>query len=337
MSRQLVSILFICLIFIGCQPDTTTNRAIYYWKTNYQLSSQETETLKQSGINTMYLRLFDVGWDEQKQVNIPLGRISFKTAVTARNTIPVVYITQEAINNEQIIDSLAAKICRLVTQTVSHNKFSFKELQLDCDWTDDSKDKYFQLLKTVKKLLPNKIISCTIRLHQIKYRLRSGIPPVDRGMLMFYNMGDLKNPGELNSIYDEETAKLYSDYIHSYPLKLDLALPAFSWLIQFRNNKIQDVLSEISETDLNDTTSFDKLDELHWRAKKSLFLHGAYFITNDLIKQERTNPQLCQKAANLAYGSLKSENRSIALFSWDNYIQTHYEKNQLEAIYSIFE
>ncbi len=45
-------------------------------------------------------------------------------------------------------------------------------------------------------------LSSTIRLHQIKYRERTGVPPVERGMLMFYNMGQFSADPEARAIFD---------------------------------------------------------------------------------------------------------------------------------------
>ena len=45
-------------------------------------------------------------------------------------------------------------------------------------------------------------MSATIRLHQVKYRADTGVPPVDRGMLMAYNLLPPDQAGERSSILD---------------------------------------------------------------------------------------------------------------------------------------
>ena len=97
---------------------------------------------------------------------------------------------------------------------MSTNHLKFKELQIDCDWTESTRDKYFHLLSTLRNELERnkQIISATIRLHQVKYAAITGIPPVHRGMLMYYNMGKI-NATDNNSVYDKKIAE---KYISSY-------------------------------------------------------------------------------------------------------------------------
>ena len=67
-----------------------------------------------------------------------------------------------------------------------------KEIQLDCDWNSSTQKKYFNLIEEMK-LYPtweNIVWSATIRLHQLKYPKQTGVPPVNKGVLMFYNMGN---------------------------------------------------------------------------------------------------------------------------------------------------
>ncbi|SDF10039.1 hypothetical protein [Chitinophaga filiformis] len=67
------------------------------------------------------------------------------------------------------------------------------EIQIDCDWTAGTREKYFHFLKALRHYYPDKILSATIRLYPYKYTKKMGVPPVDRGMLMCYNLGDIKD------------------------------------------------------------------------------------------------------------------------------------------------
>jgi hypothetical protein len=71
-----------------------------------------------------------------------------------------------------------------------------------------------------------------------QYRERTGVPPVDRGMLMFYNMGKLSAEPGARSIYDADAAERYLARVGEYPLPLDLALPIWSWTVQVRDGAI---------------------------------------------------------------------------------------------------
>ena len=102
--------------------------------------------------------------------------------------------------------------------------FAIKEIQIDCDWTDSTRNRFFRFTRTLGKLAhaEHSLISATIRLHQIKYFERTGIPPVDRGVLMFYNMGKLAAASERSSIFNTEDAEKYTSRLSQYPLPMDL-------------------------------------------------------------------------------------------------------------------
>jgi len=93
-----------------------------------------------------------------------------------------------------------------------------KEIQFDCDWTPSTKEKYFAFLKKMKHLFADKRISCTIRLYPFKYPKKAGVPPIDRGMLMCYNAGDVKDINAINSLFNKNEVLAYFKGAESYPL-----------------------------------------------------------------------------------------------------------------------
>jgi hypothetical protein len=117
------------------------------------------------------------------------------------------------------------------------------EVQFDCDWTAGTRAQYFAFLREAKKLFGDQRISSTIRLYQYKYPARAGVPPVDRGMLMCYNAGNIKDPGTVNSIFDRREVMSYLDGKQVYPLPLDYALPVFEWALLYRGGKFEAILS----------------------------------------------------------------------------------------------
>jgi len=120
----------------------------------------------------------------------------------------------------------------------------FTELQLDCDWTPKTKQKYFKFLEACKKRFPNQDISCTIRLYPYKYQTEMGVPPVDRGMLMCYNINDVRTRGKNNSIFDLQEAMRYLSENITYPIPLDYALPMFSWVAIYENDKLAGLMDK---------------------------------------------------------------------------------------------
>ena len=114
----------------------------------------------------------------------------------------------------------------------THNKFGkIREMQLDCDWTTSTQQSYFKLCEASRDLLKADSIalSSTIRLHQ----LSQTAPPVDRGVLMLYNTGNLKSIDTQNSILDIRDVEPYLKKKIEYPIPLDYVYPTFGWGVKF--------------------------------------------------------------------------------------------------------
>src|ERR1700722_4840670 len=196
-KKHLSPILSAILLFfiISCKHAShKPDRAFYYWRSNFSLTGKDLSYLKDAGINKLYLHFFDVTWNKELSKPLPVDEIRFGTEPgSIFNYVPVVFISNKVLE-EAYFDSisvLAAHIYDEVNHIATANKIIYKELQFDCDWSDATRAKYFKLLNFLHGKLnaEGKILSATIRLHQVKYADRTGVPPVDRGMLMFYNMG----------------------------------------------------------------------------------------------------------------------------------------------------
>ncbi len=119
---------------------------------------------------------------------------------------------------------------------------SIKEIQFDCDWTKSTHDNYFTFLRECRKVFEGKQLSSTIRLYPYKYARKAGVPPVDRGMLMCYNAGDVRNIKTSNSIFDRAEIMSYLKSAEKYPLPLDYALPVFEWAVLYRDSVFKTIL-----------------------------------------------------------------------------------------------
>ncbi len=310
--------------------------SFYFWRTNASLSSKEKETLTQNNIHVLYVRFFDVDIPPGAQQPQPLGVIdSLELIPNTVSVIPVVYITNHTFLNLRSpeVPGLAANVVKKVTALQK----KYKELQIDCDWSEKTKDAYFSFLKEVKKLIGNAVkLTATIRLHQIKYPVQSGVPPVDGGMLMFYNMGNIHNLQGPNSIFDAGIAHKYTPYITNYALHLDVALPVFKWCILYRNKKVIDLITKNRLPQTNDTTYFSVEKNSTFKVKQPQLIKGMYYKTNDLLKYEVLSDDELLKAAQLLKENLPPDNRRIVLYDLDDLNINYYETETIETIFSTF-
>jgi len=310
------------LFFSGCKSKGKTHAAFYYWKTVFQLNERERELLHKSGNNHLYLRFFDVVWNNQEQQALPNGVLTVQRPLKGFTVTPVVYITNQSLKNSSPaqMDSLAFKVNRLLSRLTAEQGLLYEHIQVDCDWSVDTRIKYFAFLRAFKHITGKKL-EATIRLHQVKYPERTGVPPVDKGVLMFYNMGRISaGLHARNSIYNYEDAAAYTAALSNYHLPLDIALPLFSWSIQIRAGKVIQLYAKIGLQDLSDRKKFEPLpvhgDAVHvFKALTSFYLKGAYVKKGDLFKFEDMDAESLARAAKQASEHLAPlENRNIIYY-----------------------
>lgn len=276
----LITLIFLC----SCKKDRVSDVSFYYWKTKFDLSKDEKQTLNSNEVKKIYVRYFDVELVNNQP--FPVTPIHFVTKKVAEEIIPVVFIKNEVFLSKQIdLADLKSKVLHLINQIDKANYFQTNEIQIDCDWSLSSREKYMQFLSLIKKDCAKKL-STTIRLHQIKYFEQTKVPPVDYGVLMFYNMGKLSADDTSNSIYDKNIALNYIYSLKKYPLKLKIALPIFSWWIHSRNKKILNLISNLNVEDFKNNPNFELDDNVVYVNKDNLF-KGFYFAQGDKLKLEQ--------------------------------------------------
>lgn len=295
-------------------------RAFYYWRTTFAPTPTERAALTALHVDTLYLRMFDVGWaDGAPAILGPLTIADGATPPPGVAIVPAVYLTNELFKQlaDAAVPALAAQVVREVTARTARLGVTPRELQLDCDWTDTTRARYFAFLTALRAAVaPGTTLSATIRLHQVKYRERTGVPPVDRGMLMFYNMGTFSADPEARAIFDERAAARYLARLRDYPLPLDGALPIWSWVIHLRDDAVEGLLQS---TDPDELATIDFLRPAgpgRYQAIRSTFLHGSFLRTGDILKIEVTGPAETLTAAGMLARHLAptATPRTIALF-----------------------
>ncbi|HQF27996.1 MAG TPA: hypothetical protein PLD36_05215 [Bacteroidia bacterium] len=338
MSRTLLILL--AFLITGCINNRNTNHCFYYWKSDLNIASSDSVLLNELDVHTLYVRYFDVRWIENQQSAFPVAKLSATTKLASNiEVIPVVYIENKVIKNldSNGIDSLSAKMSTLLHSINTALSKKPKQVQIDCDWTESTRTKYFELLTHLKSDYKDNIVwSATIRLHQVKYKRTTGVPPVDRGMLMFYNMGVLSPQSTSNSIYDYQNAANYIEYAKGYPLPFDVALPVFSWSILSRNGKGMTLLNEITAKNFKGNSSFVEKSEDRFICRKEYLLHGTFILPGDEIKVEEITPELSLKAAKQVADKLNSDTFNIVLYHLDHSITQRYEKADFQNIFSCF-
>lgn len=310
---RLAFFLFLLLILPSCGEDIPSSsrhselphfNAFYHWTTDLQLDSTEQYWLDQLAIDRLYVKFFDLDWDPAEGMAVPLASVRIDTSgLRRREVIPTVFITNRSMLSakEEDLPELAKKMKEKIGNQFSVLNQDLQEVQLDCDWTAASRSSYFRLLEELHLLYAEQGVrlSATIRLHQFRYPEQTGVPPVDRGVLMFYNMGDLQDWEESNSILNLEKAAAYLPPGLDYPLHLDLALPLFRWAILFREGQMIRLINEPNVPAMMESGNYFELGPGRYKVYRGTYLDGHYLYPGDLLRMESVSPEQLSAAVEL--------------------------------------
>lgn len=344
--------LFFLFAFISCRHKSTDansnniERGVYYWKSSESVfDSTETAAVKKLDIKKMYVKFFEVEFDQIYGVR-PVSKtsINFRYADNAAvknqvTVVPVVFIKNEALTNTQKedIEKLADNINFLVKKKyVEHigyiSDLVIKELQIDCDWTATTKDKYFTLLKVLKQISGSQI-SCTLRMYPYKYPEIMGVPPVDKVTLMCYNLNNPLEYENKNSILEIAELKEYLDTKKPYPVHLDIVLPINSWMLLFKNNQFAGILHD--EDIIKDIAK--PIKPMWYVATRDTLVDEVLIREGDMIKYEETGKEQLKEVAGLLKAKLNLKGKTtISFFHLDKSTLNKNSNETLSFLYNAF-
>ncbi|WP_433810368.1 hypothetical protein [Flavobacterium johnsoniae] len=214
-------------------------------------------------------------------------------------------------------------------------KVGFKEILIDCDWTEKSQKNYFYLLKQIKSQLPSSKIAATIRLWQYKYASKAGIPPVDKGLLMCYN---ITKPDDLQTKNSIATSEELAQYIThgNYKLKLDIALPLYSWAVAFRGNQFKGILSDYDQL-IKDTSKVKKTSDTQYVLQDDVLVGQTYLRNGDEIRIEKISDSELDKMISIIKNKIQIDNQTkVTFFSFDKKYINDYGTENISNYYARF-
>lgn len=333
------SILLLCIFFVvaGCSTGAcpVDSRAVYYWRTTLKLSEEERRFIANNDIDVVYLHLFDVR-DIDGEL-MPTSTLRFRDTIPASvRVIPVIFIEPGALNGSAPADSLASRIISRCDKMLTQNGYPLSdEVQIDFDWTLSNRKKYYAVLENAADILHSRgrRLSTTIRLHQ----LAQDPPPVDRGVLMVYNTGNITDFSTTNSILDCNSVKPYIRMLRSYRLPLSTALPVYSWDVVFSGGEFKAIAHSL---DVADTTMFLPEHDGRYRCIKYGPLAmagsrdglGGRIYPGDVVRHEFVSPATLAAVFSEIKSARPDAVRNIVLYHLDEKSILQYEPEFLEKL-----
>ncbi|WP_312089903.1 hypothetical protein [Chryseobacterium sp.] len=311
------ALLFFILLLFSCTKKEKHSFTFYYWKTNLALDKPEKDALSKADYPFLYTRFFDV--DKINGKFEPVAVISKnQNFETEKEIVPTVFITNRSFINIQKkeIPFLAEKVNTLIKKKITDYQLKANgEIQIDCDWTPGTKEDYFEFLKQLKKI-SQKEITCTLRLHQVKDKETSGIPPVDKVYLMCYSTSSPLENSDKNSILDLNIMKSYLSKLEDYPIKkIEVALPIYSWGIVTNHLGKHKLINALSTKDLNHS-DFKKISANEAEVLKDGFYFGNFLNKGFKIKVEEISEKQLHNA--IQFLDQKIGNYTIVYYQLDS-------------------
>jgi len=310
------------------QPHNSCN-SVYYWKTTFKLSDEEQLFIADHQVQRMYLRYFDVARDADfgyETIPVPVATLLFLDSIPSDlEVVPTVFIDNELFKSCDMTDIPSKMVERISKMSDTNDVPNVKEIQIDCDWTKTTETVYFDFLRQIRQELDSTtLLSATIRLHQLSMQA----PPVDRGVLMCYNTGGIRNPQTVNSILSANDVALYSKKVKDYALPLDVAYPAFSWAVWFSAGQFQALLRGLTCDNENLSPKKDNV----YTVKNGFYQEGKYLAAGDEIRFEDSDWEEIRKTKEMIENQLTDY--SVILYHLDNNNLSKYTSDEINQIYA---
>jgi len=360
MKKILLVLSLFCLIILGFvfnpfQPKNTSPiKAFYYWK-NYDGFWYDSETLDTLQVRKLYVKYFEVDYDPDlgpipvSKTELTISRTEWdyekdKEVLSSNarlNIVPTVFILNSVFKEPGLkTREMAKDILFLISKKHQENMQGFsspKEIQIDCDWTESTKKVYMRFLRELKQemkkkqSLENTQLSATLRLYAYKFPDRMGVLPVDRAMLMCYNLLTPRESGKRNSILDLEELKKYLIGADAYPIPLDVALPTYSNVQVFQNKQFKSLFYKEDSTFLS---YLKPLKPPFYLISKDTLVDEVYLRKGDRLKVERVSAKQIRAAIDVINREVYFEDRpTMALFHLDSDELRKYTHEELVGFY----
>jgi hypothetical protein len=316
------ALLFFALLPVSCRHGgPPAEISFYHWKQTLELDRPLREFLAQARVKRLFVRFFDVDLDPGRGVPVPVSELACRGELPAGiRVVPVVFLAERVFRSACDPARLAGQVAAKIEHVAARCRLEqAEEIQFDCDWTVSSRGRFFAFLEALRRrCAPGIVLSVTLRLHQVKFREREGVPPVDRATLMLYNMGQVELPAPGNSIIDAGVFRAYADGLAAYPLPFDIALPIYRWGLVYRLDRLALIVNDLGQEDVVAAgDAFNALGKSRFLCQRGIHLGGAAIYPGDLLRLEAAEFPVVRECLRLARQSLKGKAAGLVFYHLD--------------------
>ena len=326
----------------GGEHPHKVHRAFYIWANSVEDMRQEEKTnLERLAADKIYLKLFEVEKNDVYGI-FPTAKTQLYNIeeLNGLEIIPTVYVRNEVFKQSSqkelaaFADNLNFLVHKKIGERFGNNTQGLHEIQIDCDWTESTQKSYFAFLEELKRISGLEI-SATLRLYAYKFPGKMGVLPVDRAMLMCYNLLSVHQSAQRNSILDLQELEKYLAGAKKYPVPLDVALPLYSAMHVYQNNSYVATLYHEKQPD---EKLLEQEKKLWHRVREDRLVEGLYLRKGDKVKYEKTSPELLLRAISLIRGQVElPQEFTVSLFQLNAHELKQHTHEKVASYYRLFE
>jgi hypothetical protein len=157
-----------------------------------------------------------------------------------------------------------------------------------------------------------------------------------------YNMGNLDDVKTENSILNISTLKSYISNLKSYNLKLDIAMPIFSWGVVLRDGEVVKLINGLTEDDFSSNGKgiglppIKKINTSRFEILENTYFKGFYLYKNDEIRLENIPLSILYETTDIVAQNIDNQSLTIAFFHLDSALLTRYSYRELNELTNRF-
>jgi hypothetical protein len=152
---------------------------------------------------------------------------------------------------------------------------------------------------------------------------------------MCYN---ITKPDDLQTKNSIATSEELAQYIThgNYKLKLDIALPLYSWAVAFRGNQFKGILSDYDQL-IKDTSKVKKTSDTQYVLQDDVLVGQTYLRNGDEIRIEKISDSELDKMISIIKNKIQIDNQTkVTFFSFDKKYINDYGTENISNYYARF-
>ena len=280
--------LLLLVFIVGCVAEerTPVEVNVFHKKSSWGFQDPFKKVVQDLGSKKVYVKFFDVVYAEEKGGAWPFAELrrSGEQLAGQFEVVPTVDFENKVFEDDSTDYHLLSQLLLPKMNRMAKSfGLTFREMQIDCDWTEKTKGNFFTFCKGLKKDNDSLKLTAAIRPHQVKSFDILGIPPVDQGVLVFHKKGRWENPNASRVILNWEKVKSDLENLKEYPLTLSLSLPAFSLGVHYNETGTKGFIQDLTYRQM-ETDFIELVEDGLFRVKEDRNYLNRTFATGDYIK-----------------------------------------------------